>query len=63
MPMMLRHSNTGRRGPSGESFNRGVDDSEAEKRPRPEKKPAKKKPVYVRKEFPETWLWTEKMVE
>ena len=23
----------------------------------------KKKSVYVRKEFPETWLWTEEMVK
>ena len=30
----------------------------------PTKKPKepKKKSVYVRKEFPETWLWTEQMV-
>ena len=26
-------------------------------------KEPKKKSVYVRKEFPETWLWTEEMVK
>ena len=31
----------------------------------PDTKPKqnKRKPVYVRKEFPETWLWTEEMVK
>ena len=46
------------------TFNRGFDNFESQERRRPaENKPTKKKPVYVRKEFPETWLWTEKMVE
>ena len=27
------------------------------------RKQNKRKPVYVRKEFPETWLWTEEMVK
>lgn len=26
-------------------------------------KDPKKKPLYIRKEFPETWLWTEQMVK
>ena len=28
-----------------------------------ESQKSKKKSVYVRKEFPETWLWTEEMVK
>ena len=31
--------------------------------PDKKRKQNKRKPVYVRKEFPETWLWTEEMVK
>lgn len=49
----------------GGTFNRSFHnfESQAERRRPAKNKPTKKKPVYVRKEFPETWLWTEKMVE
>ena len=47
----------GGQGPPGQ-YSRVLTTS-AEKKP----KQAKKKPLNVRKEFPETWLWTEEMVK
>lgn len=38
-------------------------DFESEDRDETGSQEPKKKSVYVRKEFPETWLWTEEMVK
>lgn len=40
--------------PDGRTTNRKTENQREE---------PKKKPLYVRKEFPETWLWTEEMVK
>ena len=41
-----------------------VDDSDDGGRVTPKKKQgSKRKPVRVRKEFPETWLWTEEVIK
>ena len=51
-------------GAGGPTSDYGPDgDFESEDHDETESQEPKKKSVYVRKEFPETWLWTEEMVK
>ena len=50
-----RESIPGSSGPDGGFASEDHDETESQE--------PKKKSVYVRKEFPETWLWTEEMVK
>lgn len=58
-PVASRRGQNGPRGPAGESGQRGEQGPAGPAgAPGPAKKKAGGKPLTVRKEFPESWIWT-----
>ena len=61
--ILARLTDFRRRGPQPLAFLFGPKPPERSVSRKTESQKSKKKSVYVRKEFPETWLWTEEMVK
>ena len=53
----------GRGGADGAPVLEDVDDNDGGRVTSKKKQGSKRKPVRVRKEFPETWLWTEEVIK